>query len=206
MNNPWKEISLSDYEKHMSLDSIMQLQELNRMMKEQFASYPVTSAVVFGVAGGNGLEHVDTRKYHKVYGIDINPDYLSAVKIRCQNLSDILECLCIDLTDETEKLPAAELLIADLVIEYIGYERFRKAVEKVAPLYVSCIIQIDTDDEQWVSDSPYLHAFARLDEIHHRMDEDGLRECMAQMQYRSIKRTETFLPNGKKLVQMDFGL
>ena len=25
MSNPWKDISLSDYEKHMSLDSVMQL-------------------------------------------------------------------------------------------------------------------------------------------------------------------------------------
>ncbi len=205
MSNPWKEISLSDYEKHMSLDSVMQLQGMNRMMKGQFASYPVTSAIVLGVAGGNGLEHVDTRKYRKIYGIDINEEYLSAVKLRYQDLSDVLECLCIDLAGEAEKLPTAELLIANLVIEYIGYECFQKAVEQVAPLYVSCIIQINTDGEHWVSDSPYLHAFDRLDEIHHQMDEDGLHECLAQMQYRLIKRAETVLPNGKKLVQMDFG-
>ena len=204
MNNPWEEISLSDYEKHMSLDSVMQLQGMNQMMKGQLASYPVSSAMVFGVAGGNGLEHVDTRKFHKVYGIDINSDYLSAVKTRYQDLKDVLECLCIDLADEAEKLPTAELLIANLVIEYIGYECFQKAVERVTPLYVSCIIQIDMDEERWVSDSPYLHAFDRLDEIHHQLDEDGLSECLAQMRYRLIKRAETVLPNGKRLLQMDF--
>ncbi len=29
MSNPWKDISLSDYENHMSLDSVMQLQSMN---------------------------------------------------------------------------------------------------------------------------------------------------------------------------------
>ena len=203
MNNPWKEISLSDYEKHMSLDSVMQLQGMNQMMKDQFDAYPVTTAMVLGVAGGNGLEHVDIRKYRKVYGVDINADYLAAVQNRYQNMAGILECLCIDLTGETGKLPPTELLIANLLIEYIGYECFQKIVRQVTPVYVTCIIQINTDEEQWVSDSPYQHAFG-LDEIHHQMDEEGLNACMAQMQYRLIKRMETVLPNGKKLVQMDF--
>ena len=29
MKNPWEEISLSDYENHMKLDSVMQLQAMN---------------------------------------------------------------------------------------------------------------------------------------------------------------------------------
>ena len=56
MNNPWEDISLSDYENHMSLGSVAQLQAMNKIMKDQFGDYPVTSAMVLGVAGGNGLE------------------------------------------------------------------------------------------------------------------------------------------------------
>ena len=33
MNNPWKEINLSDYENHMALDSVQQSQAMNQMMK-----------------------------------------------------------------------------------------------------------------------------------------------------------------------------
>ena len=58
MSNPWEEISLDDYEKHMSLDSVRQLQALDSIMKKQFAAYPVETAAVLGVAGGNGLEHI----------------------------------------------------------------------------------------------------------------------------------------------------
>ncbi len=57
MNNPWEEISLDDYENHMSLDSVKQLQAMNKIMEEQFETYPVSTAMVLGVAGGNGLEH-----------------------------------------------------------------------------------------------------------------------------------------------------
>ncbi len=53
----------------MKLDSVMQLQNMNQMMKEQFNAYPVSSVMVLGIAGGNGLEHIDKNKYQKVYGI-----------------------------------------------------------------------------------------------------------------------------------------
>lgn len=31
-NNPWKDINLSDYESHMALDSVQQLQAMNQNM------------------------------------------------------------------------------------------------------------------------------------------------------------------------------
>ncbi len=46
MVNPWEEISLSDYENHMKLDSVMQLQNMNQMMKGQFNGYPVSSVMI----------------------------------------------------------------------------------------------------------------------------------------------------------------
>lgn len=65
MVNPWKEISLSDYENHMSLDSVRQLQSLNLTMKEQLDGYDVKTVMIIGIAGGNGLEHVKTNKYRR---------------------------------------------------------------------------------------------------------------------------------------------
>lgn len=37
MANPWEEIKLDDYENHMSLDSVKQLQTMNMIMKSQFS-------------------------------------------------------------------------------------------------------------------------------------------------------------------------
>ena len=97
VNNPWEEIKLDDYENHMKLDSVRQLQGMNSIMKEQFEAYPVMTAMVLGVAGGNGLEHVRRDKYRTIYGVDINEKYLRVVTERYQELSDVLECLQIDL-------------------------------------------------------------------------------------------------------------
>lgn len=204
MVNPWEEISLSDYENHMKLDSVMQLQNLNQMMKGQFNAYPVNSVMILGIAGGNGLEHIDRKKFQKIYGIDINDEYLKAVKERYTDISDILECIQLNLIEETNKLPKAELLIANLLIEYIGYDCFQKAVEQVQPRYVSCIIQINVDDS-WVSDSPYIHAFDDLDQVHYQMEENLLIQTLKDIKYKLIAQIENPLPNGKNLVQLDFG-
>jgi hypothetical protein len=65
------------------------------------------------------------------------------------------------------------MIVANLLIEYIGYECFQKAVHQVKPKYVSCIIQINTEDG-WISDSPYLHVFDALEQVHHQMEEHAL--------------------------------
>lgn len=203
MKNPWEEILLDDYENHMKLDSVMQLQAMNEMMKGQFITYPISSVMIFGIAGGNGLEHIQKEKYEKIYGIDINSSYLKEVMCRYPDLNGVLECLCINLIDETDKLPKADMVIANLLIEYIGYECFQKAVRQVNPKYVSCIIQINIEDN-WVSDSPYLHVFDGLEQVHHQMEEHELENTMLEIGYKAIKTLEYMLPNGKKLVQIDF--
>lgn len=201
--NPWQKITLDAYENHMQLASVMQLQALNTMMKEQLASYPVTSVMILGIAGGNGLEHIKKDKFQTVYGIDVNASYLHKVKHRYENLSGVLECLCVDLMEEADRLPTAELVIANLLIEYIGYVCFQKTIRQAEPAFVSCIMQINVE-EQWVSDSPYTHIFDVLEPVHHQIEETALEEAMMEIGYHTIKRLEHPLPNGKKLVQMDF--
>ncbi|MCR4866750.1 MAG: GNAT family N-acetyltransferase [Lachnospiraceae bacterium] len=205
-SNPWEDISLSDYENHMRLDSVRQLQTLNEMMKQQFELYDVSTCMVLGVAAGNGLEHVSKEKYQKVYGIDINKEYLKAVYERYPDLLGILECMCLDLTKDCDRLPHAEFVIADLLIEYIGYEAFLNAVKKIRPKYVSCIIQINIDMKNWVSDSPYLHCFDRLDDIHHSIEGNELSLAMEKIGYKERNRLVEELPNGKALMRLDYVL
>lgn len=203
MNNPWEEIDLNIYENHMSLDSVFQLQTMNKMMKDQFYTYPVQSVMILGVAGGNGLEHIDKRIFNKVYGVDINRKYLDVCVNRYPELQGMLDTIHADMTQETDRLPYADLIVANLFIEYIGYECFQKAVKQVSPKYVSCIIQINVGTA-FVSDSPYLQAFDRLDEVHYQMEETALVNAMRQIEYRKVLQKAENLPNGKKLVRIDF--
>lgn len=82
-------------------------------------------------------------------------------------------CLCVDLMEEADRQPTAELVIANLLIEYIGYACFQKTIRQVEP-------------------------------VHHQIEEAALEEAMMEIGYHTIKRLEHPLPNGKKLVQMDF--
>lgn len=203
MNNPWKEIELDAYEKHMSLKSVYQLQAMNEIMKKQFNAYNVESIMILGIAGGNGLKHIDKKLIKIVYGVDINQEYLNECKKRYTELNGTLQTVCVDLLCENLQLPCADLVIANLLIEYIGYDCFQKVVKLTNPQYVSCIIQINTE-ESFVSDSPYLYVFDRLDEVHHQMEESALINCMQEIGYKKELLEEQVLPNGKKLVRLDF--
>lgn len=181
----------------------MQLQVLNTMMKEQFSACSVSTVMILGVAGGNGLEHIRIDRFKKVYGIDVNASYLEAAANRYPDLEGVLECLCVDLREEASRLPPADLLLADLLIEYIGCKCFREVVRRVNSRYVSCVIQVDTQGG-WVLDSPYLRVFDVLEEVHRPVEEAALREAMGSIRYLDCGTWERKLPNGKKLVRMDF--
>ncbi len=113
------------------------------------------------------------------------------------------EPICCDLSDTNVCLPAAPLLIANLLIEYIGYHHFQNIIRRVNPRYVSCIIQVNAD-ANFVSDSPYTAVFDRLNEIYYSVDESALTEAMNQIGYQKTERNGHSLPNGKKLLRMDF--
>ena len=203
MKHPWEAIPLEDYENHMKLGSVLQLQGLNEMMKGQFGDYPVSRVMILGIAGGNGLEHIRRGQFEKVYGVDVNAAYLEAAAERYPHLKGALECLRADLTEEPCRLPEADLVIADLLVEYIGYGCFQKVIRHVRPEYVSCVIQINTEDG-WVSDSPYLHVFDGLEPVHHDLDGEGLEKAVLAAGCRTVTRLARGLPNGKSLLRVDF--
>ena len=202
MSNPWQEIDLNAYESHMSLGSVAQLQALNRIMKAQLSAHPADTVMILGIAGGNGLEHIDPQRTKKVYGVDINPDYLKECCERYPALDKVFEPVCCDVSAQADALPKADLLIADLFVEYVGCACFARAVAQVSPEYVSVVIQLDTGKE-YVSDSPYIHVFDRLDEIHSQINENELESALRTAGYIKVSSYTQDLPNGKQLARLD---
>ena len=203
MRNPFLDIPLETYEKHMNLDTVQQQQVLNKIMKKQLHSYDVNSVMILGIAGGNGLEHVEIQKINIVYGVDINEKYLEVCRHRYSELDGHFETVCVDLTNKDVDLPSADLVIANLFVEYIGYDAFTHHMKVMSPRYISVIIQINEQDG-FVSESPYIRAFDRVCEVHHQMEEDKLTDELALIGYSKIYREDIPLPNGKKFVQVDF--
>jgi hypothetical protein len=203
MINPWKEINLDDYENHMCLDGVYQLQTLNQMMNEQFNAYHIKSLMILGIAGGNGLEHIDIQKFNRIYGIDINEDYLNICNQRYPMLKSILETRCLDLTSQINQLPYADFVVANLFIEYVGYECFQKAIKHIKPMYISCVIQVN-ENNSFLSNSPYISVFDHLGEILHSIEQSMLTKTMCDINYLENGVFESKLPNGKKLVRIDY--
>ena len=135
--------------------------------------------------------------------MDVNQDFLAQCGNRYGYWGNVFEPICVDLLKDDIQLPHADLLVANLLVEYIGYPCFQRVAMMVAPRYISCIIQINTGDS-FVSDSPYIHAFDGLGEVHHQMEENALIKCMQEIGYMTDGKTERSLPNGKKFVQLDF--
>lgn len=114
-------MDLDDYENHMRLDTVQQLQTLNRIMKDQLKGRKVDRIMICGIAGGNGLEYVDTSMASRVYGLDVNPDYLVACEERFPGLAGVFKPVLADMTDTSTDPPKADMVIADLFLEYVGY-------------------------------------------------------------------------------------
>jgi len=203
MKNPWEDIRLNEYEKHMSLDTVYQLQAMNQIMRAQFAAFAAQSVMILGVAGGNGLEHLESISIEKIYGVDINSDYLEACVCRYPVLEGKLEVLCLDLRHDYVSLPPVDLIIANLLVEYIGCEIFSRVVQHVGARFVSCVIQIDAADS-FVSESPYMAIFNDLDKICCDVDQIELIETMTSTGYVQVLEEKYALPNGKILKRIDF--
>ncbi len=69
---------------------------------------------------------------------------------------------------------------------------------------IQCTKEHNVDKCDQCADSPYLHAFDGLGTVHHQMAERELQNSMNEMDYQLIQLLEYQLPNGKKLVRLDF--
>ena len=86
MSNPWLTVPLSEYEQHMRSVEVQQLGALSNLFAEAIGRCRPLSIAVLGIAGGNGLDHIDSSITVRVVGLDLNPLYLEAVRQRYSHL------------------------------------------------------------------------------------------------------------------------
>jgi hypothetical protein len=208
MKHPWEDVELSVYEAHMSHANVGQLQALDAMMAQQAASYPCRVAAILGVAGGNGLSHFLGGGFERVIGVDVNADYLKACSVRYADHCGKLLLVRADLSQKGTVLPKADLVIANLFVEYVGCTRFAEILTECSPETVSCAIQL-SGGEGFVTSSPHAKAFLGIGSVHRDISRDELCEAMAEAGYLLCFEMPWPLPNGtmpsgKALLQLDF--
>jgi hypothetical protein len=203
--HPWRGIDLEVYERHMSDARVDQLQRLREVMREQWAVFPSRSVAVLGVAGGNGLDLIDPATTHAVYGYDINPDYLRACEARYRSVLGERLHLIETTIDRSLTIERVDLVIANLIVEYVGAEEFTAFASANAPSIgvLSCVIQ-HNDDEGFVSSTQDTSAFDALATVASDIEPETLAALMSDAGFTTLGRFEYPLPNGKTLVRLDF--
>lgn len=205
MCNPWEKIDLNIYETHMASGNVLQLQTLNTITKQQLNDYDHTNTAILGIAGGNGLENIDITTTKKVYGIDINIEYLAMCRERYPQLSNVLELIYCDLNDINIILPFSNILICNLIVEYLGVYKFTELIKNNRENIniVSCVIQ-KNNNNSFVSSSGLSSEFDPLMSIHNDIDRDELLNSFINTGFQCIKNLVYPLPNGKEFIRIDF--
>jgi hypothetical protein len=203
--HPWRGIDLDVYERHMSDARVGQLRQLHHITREQLAAYPSRTVGVLGVAGGNGLDLIDPETTDAVFGYDINADYLAACEARYRNdLGDRLHLIETSI-DRSLTIERVDLLIANLIIEYVGAEEFVAfaAANARSIGVLSCVIQRN-DAAGFVSSTDYSASFDALASVSSDIDPETLDSAMSDAGFVALRRCEYPLPNGKTLARQDF--
>jgi len=156
MANPWLNIPLADYEGHMESPAVRQLHVLSELFAEALAYCRPESIAVLGIAGGNGLEHVDWTITKRVIGLDVNPSYLEEVGSRYAASCE-LELACVDLAEQRIELEPVQMVHAALVFEHAGAGLcLENALSLVAAGgNLSVVLQLPAEGGQNVGISPF---------------------------------------------------
>ncbi|NEX11632.1 MAG: methyltransferase type 12 [Prosthecochloris sp.] len=119
MNNPWLDISLSDYESHMSLptvdQAVMTATEFSRIVSQ----FTPESVAVIGCAGGNGFDAIPAST-RRVVGVDINKSYIARAAERYEKRIPGIEFHRADVQSDPLSFDPVELIYASLVFEYVS--------------------------------------------------------------------------------------
>ena len=156
MPNPWLEVPLADYENHMKSAGVAQSAALSELFADALSHCQPESVAVIGIAGGNGLDRIDSSVTRRVVGIDINPAYLDAVRQRYGQMPG-LELICSDLTEQIGGCTPVQLVHAALVFEHAGtglcLENVLSLVDSGGSL--SVVLQLPSDTAPDVSRSQF---------------------------------------------------
>ena len=204
MDNPWKYIPLSDYERHMSDPSVGQSVVLQQIFRDQIAAYHPASVTIFGIGAGDCMEVIDPAVTKTVTGIDVNGDYLKQCADRYLNRGFNLHLIEADVNNGTIAMSPADMFIANLFLEYVDRKKFLSVIHRFG--YAGTIISVtiqQNNGESFVSKTniPTLNDLVRF---HNDIDRDEFIASMKEHRCVLLGEKKYGLPGKKEFVRCDF--
>ena len=199
MTSPWLSIPLEDYEGHMSSAGVQQLPALAELFKYALERYAPESLAVLGVAGGNGLEHVDSAVTKRLVAVDINPIYLDSVQQRF-GAKPGMELRCCDLSRSDLSLEPVALVHAALIFEHTGLGRpLENALSLVAPGgKLSVVLQLPSESGKAIAGTGYV-SMQSLNRDFALIDVNEFQRLLVTRQFHLIEQQCLPVPAGKAL-------
>ncbi len=196
--SPWEDLPLSVYEDYAAREGLSSA--LSHVLAEQMRDLPAGSVCLLGVGGGSGLAFASALSYEHILGVDVSESFLSACRARFAHLGPRLELLRLDLRDPKARLPHAELLLADLVIEEAGLAAFVRQVALCAPRLLSCVVNLCHTPPG----GPFAPAFADIEKQRCDVDPQALVRALEKQGLR-MTRLQTYPGGGARLLlRLDF--
>jgi len=202
--NPWYNIPLEDYERHMSHYMVGQAALLNRLTKKYLDEIKPVTAIFLGISGGNGLEHIDNSITKTVYGIDINPEYLNTANKRYGDSIGSLRLLNLDIVKHSETICQADFIWAALILEYTGVDKVLEFSNNNLHKDGHLVVSIQSNNSQQTVTNTGIETIKKAGELFSLVDPENLLSKAAENGYRLIANEENILPGRKSIKSFHF--
>ncbi len=205
MENVWNKIPLEDYELHMQHESVGQLHLLNNLTKKYLEKLSPEIVLFLGIAGGNGLEHIDNNSTNQVFGIDINQNYLDETEKRFKDQIPNLNLINIDISSrKTEKFTKANLIWAALIFEYVETDTCFEFIDNNIQENGYLVVTIQENNGVSSVSQTGIETIKSAGEIFRIIAESNLVSIADKFGFQKIDFEENILPNKKSLKTYTF--
>lgn len=201
MNNVWNTIPLEDYEKHMQHETVGQLQLLNKLTMNYLKLIHPKTIIFLGIAGGNGLEHIDSSITPYVFGIDINKKYLEETQKRFKDQLPNLKLFNLDISSSKNKMTIAraDLIWAALIFEYLEIKNCFEFIRNNIHDNGHLIVTIQSNNGAGSVSQTGIETIKSVGQIFRLIDENELLSFADKFGFVKTDFEENILPNKKSL-------
>ena len=196
--HPWNQVPLEDYERHMQHDSVAQLQLLQSLTGKYLQLLLPHTTLFLGIAGGNGLDQIDSKITQKIVGLDINASYLDETRKRYQTKLPQLELIQIDIDSSADlSLLKADWVWAALVLEYVNLANCFSFIENNITSNGNLIVTLQQNNGLQSVSKTGVQSIQCLGQVFREIPEDQLLKNAEEKGFELLKTEVNDLPNGK---------
>ena len=179
---------------------------LNSLTKKYLDDFKPGKAIFLGIAGGNGLEHIDNDITKTVVAIDINQDYLEVAFKRYGHSIASLQLVNLDITKNSDPICKADFIWAALLLEYTGIDNVLEFCRNNIRENGHLIVSIQSNNGISSISHTGIESIKKAGELFSEVNPEELIIKSAEKRFKLFGKEENILPNGKSIITFHFNV